>query len=283
MQLHLGDKYATIWLHLNYEVYKEKKMEKEYSVFEESDPGLVEAAQSGEVNACYYLSGIYLGAVGKYGAQYFDPQKAVFWAEKCRESGTEEGLFYYANMLSLLGHIERKSGAFDEKTLNYYLSVRNTLIKLQNSNYDQSKVAKLYFENELDLGWILVSVSTVSFYDPDSAKVHFNNAYEIVKCSDVLWGLGIVALKTDDYRVYFEYGIQAINTNDWFDEEMHTQCLRMMGLVLKDDSFSFVGIKKDLERSYEYMSKAAELGDKRAQQELVHYKRGLFGQIKYIE
>lgn len=258
-------------------------MEKEYTIFEERDPGLVEAAQSGEVKACYYISGIYLGAVGKYGTQYFDPQKAVFWAEKCQESGSEEGMYYYANRLSLLGHIERKSGAFDEKTLSYYLSVRDTLVKLQNGNYDQSKVAKLYFENELDLGWILVSVSTFSFYDPDSAKVHFNNAYEIVQCSDVLWGLGTVALKMDDYRAFFGYGIQAININDWFDEEMHTQCLRMMGLVLKGDSFAIVGIKKDLKRSYEYMSKAAELGDKKAQQELVHYKHGLFGQIKYIE
>ena len=55
-----------------------------------------------------------------------------------------------------------------------------------NSNCDQSKMTKLYCENELDLGWTLVIVSKFSFYDPDSAKVHYNNAYKVFKGSDAL-------------------------------------------------------------------------------------------------
>lgn len=256
-------------------------MEK-YKQFEENNPDFVNAAENGNLNACFMLSCTYLGMNEEIGTDLFNEQRAIYWAEKCLASGTEEGLCYYAEVLNMAGYLNQKMGFFDNNVYDCYLKARDTILKLENSSIDSDRWKNIYMEIELNLGWLLVNKESYNF-DPDDAKSHFSNVYSILNCSDALWGIGVVEERKNNFKASFEYGRQAIELNKWFDEERKRHCLYTIGLLLQSDQLVTFGIKRDLECSYNYISQAAKLGSAGAQQELKHYKRGLFGQLKYVK
>lgn len=249
---------------------------------ERAFPGIFRAAVSGNVKARYNLAMVYMNGASKTDSDVTNFEKMKYWGKTCRKAKTDEGSYYFALFLSRWCRFRRKARAY-EKGFDEDLKLANQiLLGLENAGKYTEEAHAQYYKNIWELGWFTIYSSPDIKNEKSLSRAfdYFQEVWNNYPCSDALHGMAVVALFSNWTTYFAQWTSDALGHNKWLDEEMHANALCNMGSV-------FLSAKENgkdcFELAYEQFTKAAELGNKNAEEKLKHFHRNVFGKIRYEE
>ena len=182
--------------------------------------------------------------------------------------------------MALIAHIEHAVGATDiaEEKLDKICRILEEA--LSRPDYtgiytERGSVAQIY----VDRGSCQLELKRL-----DEAMNTFLTANRHMVTSDAFHGISMV-YSDQDFRAFswdnaVRNLVEAANVNYWLYDDNKARTYFLLGCAYRDPAFATL-IGRDDNRSYEYISIAAEMGFKPAIEDLPLYHRDIFGKYKF--
>lgn len=258
--------------------------EKELLV-EAQAPRIINMALDGDFSASAGLSRIFMPNTNNnedFGGEAVSSLRlSEKWAEQAYKCDPVKGMDLYISTLALIGYIDNQIGAYNESEQKFIKVCRlteeaGTLPGYEGLASDPAKRAEYY----TDCAFVKIQTG-----DLDGAYNIFRRAEQEQLTSDALYGLFKVHSEENYYDYNWEkavkYIIEASRRNIWMNTDRKAEAHYLLGMMYKDPAFApFAG--NNINKSYEAMNVAAELGFAPAAEEMPHYKQNFLGGYKYV-
>lgn len=268
------------------------------------------AAENGYEEAAKYVLSAYDKGKEELGVRP-DLDKLVEWADKLSAAGSNTGRYYYANLymkdiardrITPLEAFSRAAKGADEDNLRC----------MAVACYLGSMVAEAYFANQLIGDAVLTLKSMIRWIEkldqteapiPESLKA--GTWYLYGKCllaqdkdneamqwfkkaapwnanAEIMYGswLAQEAQQTRNVSLYKEvvsHLMHAVNSSDNKEKFFEANAYYTLAIAAR----AGLGTNVDMDASYQWMCRAAELGNEKAKQDLPRYHKKLFGGYSY--
>ena len=236
----------------------------------------LEKGAEGDVDLCFELGQVYCDL----NSSLRDYPKAIEWTKKAYELDPERMRIVLLHMLRFYGNAMLQATGSGSSAIKFLKEADTFIQEWHESGMDTEECKKVYAWNEEDLGY-----SCLADDQKEKAFEHFTNAWNNGRgTSDCLFG---IARSTnldieENFIKFYKYIEKAVKLDNWIEPDREDICLYGYAQFLADDDLQrALGGKKDIEMSYHYMKKSAELGYEKAQKELSRYSKGLFGKLIY--
>ncbi len=233
-------------------------------------PNAFRDALSGDCYACAALSSLFVNNKmndkrGPYPlTNLLDLELGEKWARKAYETKNVDGIEVYLRMLGIVAYTSFKVGGFEVsvKKIDQMRKVIKEInaVKGYSGHFSQPDVAAGYYLTQAD--------ALYELHEFDRAVKVYKECIKLHETPDANFGVAACLFIQED-NTYFRWLEKALSMDNWYAMENQSAAYYFAACVYRDG----IGVDADINTSYEWMKRAADLNHEAAQQELSRYQK----------